>query len=187
MAEVETRVHLLNSTLRIIAQRGLHGVTMRAVADQADCALGLLNYHFDDKDALIVEAYETIAARLMSEATTDVEAAGSADQQVEAHLLVVFKPEFLTADYLSLRLSLWAAVASDPQIGDLNRKLDLDYWGRLVELIQVARPGLTREQAEQRATDVVIAQNGIWLTWIVRPDDAALERCIANCRRVALD
>ena len=88
MAEVDTRVHLLDSTLKVIAQRGLHGVTMRAVADQADCALGLLNYHFDDKDALLVEAYETIATRLMSEATTDVEAAGTADQQVEALSLI---------------------------------------------------------------------------------------------------
>ena len=110
MAEVETRVHLLDSTLKVIAQRGLHGVTMRAVAEQADCALGLLNYHFADKEALIVEALESIAERLMSEAAADVARASGLDAEVEAHLLVVFKPEFLTTDYLSLRLSLLSLI-----------------------------------------------------------------------------
>lgn len=186
MAEVDTRAHLLDSTLKVIAQRGLHGVTMRAVAEEAECALGLLNYHFDDKDALIVEAYRSVAAKLMSTAGVDVDVAEDADGRVDAHLLVVFKPEFLTVDYLSLRLSLWAAVASDPKIGELNRQLDLNYWRRLAELIAAARPTLQISQAEQRATDIVIAQNGIWLTWIVRPDDAALKRCIDRCRAIAL-
>jgi AcrR family transcriptional regulator len=186
MSDVDTRVHLLDAALKVIARRGLHGMTMRAVAKEADCALGLLNYHFDDKDALIVEAYQRIADRLMSAADADTDDATTPDEKVDAYLRVVFKPEFLATDYLSLRLSLWAAVESEPKIGELNRQLDLNYWGGLATLISKARPALSKEQAQDRATDVVIAQNGIWLTWVVRPDEAALKRCIDRCHQVAL-
>ena len=186
MAESDTRVHLLDAALRVIASEGLHGMTMRAIATEADCALGLLNYHFDDKDALIVEAFQRIVDRLMNSAAAESDLATTPDAKVDAYLQVVFKPEFLATEYLSLRLSLWAAVASDDKIGDLNRRLDLDYWGGLASLIEAARPELSRSDAEERATDVIIAQNGIWLTWIVRPDEDALKRCIDHCRETAL-
>ena len=186
MSQGETRDHLLDAALVVIADRGLHGLTMRAVSAEADSALGLVNYHFEDKDALIVEAYERIVDRLISASMAAVERANSDHAKLTAFIETVFDEAFLNTDYLTLRLSLWAAAASDGKIAELNTQLDRNYWNRLTDLIGRARPELSSQDARDRATDIMIMQNGMWLTWVVRPDRDALERCRAQCRAIVL-
>ena len=42
----------------VIVRDGVRGTSMRQVAQEADVSLGLLSYHFDGKDSLIVAAFE---------------------------------------------------------------------------------------------------------------------------------
>lgn len=186
MASSETRDQLLDAAVRVLAERGLHGFTMRAVSTEADCALGLVNYHFEDKDALVVETYQRIVDQLMDASAAAVATAEGPDEKLIAFIETVFGEAFLNADYLTLRLSLWAAAGSEPSVAALNMRFDRNYLDQLAELLRKARPALTEAEAEDRATDIMVAQNGIWLSWVVRPDEAALERCLVHCRALAL-
>lgn len=187
MSQGETRDQLVDAALVVLAERGLHGLTLRAVSSEADSALGLVNYHFADKDALVVEAYQKIVDRLTEASRAAVEGADSAESKLIAFIGTAFEPDFLNSDYLTLRLSLWAAASNEPAIAEVNTRLDEDYWNRLTELLGAARPDLTDHESSDRATDIMVAQNGIWLSWIVRPDEGALERCLEHCRALALD
>lgn len=187
MAPSETREQLLDAAVAVLAVRGLHGFTMRAVSAEAGCAVGLVNYHFQDKDALVVEAYQQIVDRLTIASSKAVADADTAEKRLIAFIDAVFAPEFLNVDYLTVRLSLWAAAASEPSVAALNTRFDRSYLERLTELLVAAHPSLTTARAEERATDIMVAQNGIWLSWVVRPDHAALDRCMAHCHQVALD
>lgn len=54
----ESRSRILNATLVLIAQRGLHGVTHRAIAAQAAVPLSLTTYFFSSLADLISQAFD---------------------------------------------------------------------------------------------------------------------------------
>lgn len=56
-----TRARVLDAALDVLAERGVDGVTMQAVAERADVALRTIYNHFPTKDALVIEAYNRSA------------------------------------------------------------------------------------------------------------------------------
>lgn len=186
MSTTDSRDQLVDAALSVLAESGLHGFTLRAVSTRADCALGLVNYHFADKNSLVIEAYQQIVDRLSEASDRAVAAADDDEAKLIAFIETVFDPAFLNTDYLTLRLSLWAAAGSDDLIAELNTRFDRDYLLRLTELLSAARPELIDDEAQARAADIMVAQNGVWLSWAVRPDHAALDRCLKHCHDLAL-
>ncbi|MGH9006294.1 MAG: helix-turn-helix domain-containing protein, partial [Acidimicrobiales bacterium] len=57
------RRQLLEAALRLIAERGLHAATVRAVADEAGVTPGLVVHHFRTKDQLAEEVDRLVVAR----------------------------------------------------------------------------------------------------------------------------
>jgi TetR/AcrR family transcriptional regulator, regulator of biofilm formation and stress response len=57
------RREILEATLRLIGERGVSGVTHRAVAQEANVALASTTYYFDSKAALVEEAVELMIER----------------------------------------------------------------------------------------------------------------------------
>jgi AcrR family transcriptional regulator len=53
---VDTRAALLDATMRVVAERGLRGLTHRAVAEAAGVTHGLVRHYFGSVDALLLEA-----------------------------------------------------------------------------------------------------------------------------------
>ncbi|MFJ3975414.1 TetR/AcrR family transcriptional regulator [Streptomyces sp. NPDC090021] len=70
----------------LIAERGLEGLTHRAIAERADVSLSSTTYHFADREALIRAALERAAERFASFVRHWAEAHADADpeQVVEA-------------------------------------------------------------------------------------------------------
>jgi TetR/AcrR family transcriptional regulator, regulator of biofilm formation and stress response len=64
----DTRGALLDATMRVVAERGLRGLTHRAVAEAAGVTHGLVRHYFGTVDALLLEALAVQVAR-------DIEAA----------------------------------------------------------------------------------------------------------------
>ena len=58
MAGAETQDVILDAVQSVIVRDGVRGASMRQVALEADVSLGLLSYHFDDKNSLILAAFE---------------------------------------------------------------------------------------------------------------------------------
>ena len=57
----EPNLVLLDATLRLIGDRGLHAITLREVAGAAGLSLGSTTYHFADRDALLIAALSRFA------------------------------------------------------------------------------------------------------------------------------
>jgi AcrR family transcriptional regulator len=64
----DTRAALLEATMRVVAERGLRGLTHRAVAEAAGVTHGLVRHYFGTVDALLLEA-------LAVQVAADIEAA----------------------------------------------------------------------------------------------------------------
>jgi AcrR family transcriptional regulator len=54
------RQALLDATVRVVARKGLRGVTYREVAEEAGVTYGLVSHHFGSRDALIRETLEYV-------------------------------------------------------------------------------------------------------------------------------
>jgi len=53
--ETDTRQRLLDAAFRVAAREGVEGVSVRAVAKEADVYLAAVHYHFGTKDELLAE------------------------------------------------------------------------------------------------------------------------------------
>ena len=176
---------ILDGALTLLARSGISGVSMRAVAREAGVALGLVNYYYEGKTALIAAALERIGeqdAALLDHAT-----ATAPDERLRQTLRRVVSPEMLTPDYLALRLQLWALPQADAELAEVNAAAHRRYRDGLAALISAARPDLSKGDVTRRATDIAVVQNGIWLTSLLGVDKAAVRRSVALCERIALE
>jgi AcrR family transcriptional regulator len=157
---------------------------MRAVAGEAKVALGLVNYYFDDKTSLIAAALRRIEEQDI--AIVEPDPMLPPDERVRTSLRRVADPEFLTTEYLSLRLQLWSLAQADEAFARVNTEAQARYRARLAALIRAARPGLSLAECRKRAADVDILQNGMWLTALLGLDRASIRRTVARSEEIAL-
>ncbi|MFW2383574.1 MAG: TetR/AcrR family transcriptional regulator [Acidimicrobiales bacterium] len=185
MTLTQTQEQILDAAMNCIIRDGMEGASMRSVAREAEVSLGLLSYHFDDKRTLIVAAFQLVTDRLFAASLETLEGIEDPEERVRAYIHNAFTPEFLTPDYLALRLALWAISRTDPLIAKAESKHERRYTNQLAMLIRTARPSVSKREADNRATDVIVTQNGLWLNWARYQKKADLERGLRRCEAIA--
>jgi AcrR family transcriptional regulator len=175
---------ILEAVIDLLARDGISGVSMRAVAREAGVALGLVNYHFQDKTSLIKAALHRVEEQDLALVEPDPDL--SPEERLRTALKRVAEPRFLTTEYLSLRLQLWALARAHEDYERINTDAQKRYRAGIATLIRDARPDLTRAECTRRAADIDVVQNGIWLTALLGLDRAAVRRSVARCEEIAL-
>lgn len=181
--QVDRQSRILEAALDLLSRHGISGVNMRAVAREAGVALGLVNYYFEDKSSLIRAALHSIDEQDVTLVAPDP--ALPADEQLRKALRRVAGPEFLTTRYLSLRLHLWALAQAHEDFGRINAAAFDRYLDGLTALIRNAKPDLSGTQCRERAADIVVVQNGMWLTALLGVDQASIKRGVARTEEIA--
>ena len=183
-AAKDRRRSVLDAVLALLASKGIAGVSMRAVAREAGVALGLVHYYFDDKTSLIAEALREIEQQDLR--ILEPDSSVSAERRLRAALRRVADPEFLTIDYLSLRMQLWSLAQVNPEFAGINTAAQARYRDGLAALIRAARPNLDRRECGRRAADIDVIQNGVWVTALLGLDRASIRRSLARTEAIAL-
>lgn len=168
----------------MLGRDGISGLSIRAVAREAGIAAGLVGYYFEDKAALIRAALRRIGEQDL--ALLDTDPALSAQDQLRSAIRRVAGSEFLTTEYLSLRLHLWSLAQAHQDFEAINTQAQAEYRATLARLIRAARPELSRSESTRRAADIDVLQNGLWLTALLGLDRASVRRCVARCEEIAL-
>ena len=186
MGGAETQDIILDAVQSVIVREGVSGASMRQVAQEADVSLGLLSYHFDDKDSLILAAFERATQTLKDASLEAADSVDDPDAKVTAFVRGSFGGEFLSSDYLRLRVSLWAVALTDPEMAKIDTRYYHEYSVALQALIAAARPSLAPSEVAARTSDVVAYTNGLWLEWARFHNDADLERGLRLAESMAL-
>lgn len=97
-----TRQRIIDTALQLFAAKGYEGTTMRDIAAEAGCSLGLAYRYFGSKEDLVLELYRWLAVQLEELAPT-LPAASIADRfhHLMRALLVAMAPHRLTLVALS--------------------------------------------------------------------------------------
>ena len=184
MSRVDREALILEAVLRLLSRHGISGVSVRAVAREASVSLGLVHYYYSDKSSLIAAALRRVEEQDLAIVRPDRSL--PPEERVRTALRRVADPEFLTTDYLSLRLQLWALAQADETFANINTRAQRRYRAELAALIGTARPELTRAERERRATDIDILQNGMWLTALLGLGRTAIRRTGTRTEEIAL-
>ena len=181
--QMDRQSRILEAALDLLSRHGISGVSMRAVAREAGVALGLVNYYYDDKTSLIRAALRRVDEHdlllVAPDPTSDPE------EQLRKALRRVAAPDLLTTRYLSLRLHLWALARADEGYAQINAEAFDRYLDGLAALVSNAQPALSWEASRGRAADIVVIQNGMWLTALLGIDQASIQRSIARTEQIA--
>lgn len=175
---------ILDAALRLLATHGIAGVSMRAVAREADVGLGLVNYYYTDKHSLVCAALQRIEEEDV--ALLDPVPGLDPREQLVAALKRVAEPALLTQEYLALRLQLWSLATAHPDFAAINARAHERYRARLTDLVREAQPSLSRAECRARAADVDVVQNGLWLSALLGVDRAAVRRALERTEAIAL-
>ncbi|WP_104043659.1 TetR/AcrR family transcriptional regulator [Arthrobacter sp. ZGTC412] len=181
--QVDRQSRILEAAMDLLSRHGIAGVSMRAVAREAGVALGLVNYYYDDKTSLIRAALRRVDEHDLLLVAPDPSAAP--DEQLRKALRRIAGADLLTTRYLSLRLHLWALAQADEDYAQINAAAFDRYIDGLASLIANAQPGLSWEECRARAADIVVIQNGMWLTSLLGVDRESIKRSISRTEEIA--
>ncbi|MET1087973.1 MAG: TetR/AcrR family transcriptional regulator [Arthrobacter sp.] len=181
--QIDRQSRILEAAMDLLSRHGISGVSMRAVAREAGVALGLVNYYYDDKTSLIRAALNRVDEQDLLLVAPDP--LSPPDEQLRQALRRISGADLLTTRYLSLRLHLWALAQADEDYAQINAAAFDRYIDGLASLVANAQPGLPWEECRDRAGDIVVIQNGMWLTSLLGVDKESIKRSILRTEEIA--
>ncbi len=82
MAPTDRRREVSEAAWRVIVREGLDRASMRAIAKEMDCTIGLVNHHFRNKQELMLFALHRVTERLQAMMQTAIENVSGTEQLV---------------------------------------------------------------------------------------------------------
>ncbi len=180
------RQQLIEATIDVMARKGYSGTTMFDVAKAAGLSSGIVNFHFETKEKLLVETLKYLADEYRANWHKALNAAGKDPaEQLSALLFSDFNPDICAPRKLAAWCAFWAEAQSRPTYLEHCGSNDEEYSAIVLDLckaiIKKGRYSLVPDLIA-RALDALL--EGLWLDLMTmaRPyslDDA--KRTIAAC------
>lgn len=145
----------------VLAEQGLSGLTVRAVAERAGCSTGLVMHAFAGKRELLVHARHLLHER----AARSADAAEAAEADPAAKLRAVLRQAACLTPAKREDARVWlaflAAAAGDEELAAVHREHHRVLVRRLERLVGEAVPGLPRAQRGVRARSLAALVEGL--------------------------
>lgn len=175
------REELMDATLRVLARRGLAQTTLADVADAAGLSRGIVNFHFESKERLLLETLTRLSAEYDATWRAGLEAAGPAPAERLRALLVADLSETVCAPE---KLAAWFAFFAESGARSDYRDL---CWARddaLLDAITTLCRALEAEggygyDARRTAMAIYAMEEGLWLRLMLGNAGLAREDALA--------
>ena len=179
------RAAIVRAALTVLQTEGYAALTARKIAAQAGMSLGHISYHFTNMDEVMSEAYR-LAAQLLQETEARLRGGnGSARDQFAALLKAGFTDDILNPAYLRMRIDLWSAALTRPEIARTELDLYLAYRARLESLLNDMAHYSRRDRVPAVCDVIMATLDGLWLDWMRRRDRGAVDRGLELVQKLA--
>ena len=145
----ERRAEVVEAAFRLLARDGVEGLSMRAVAKEAGCTIGLLNHWFDSKDDLVEAAF----ARAVDAAVERSRALREHDASVHDSLREFLPLDDDRAEELRVGVAFWALGIGRPELRERHAER---YRGLRQELKRDARIHDVPDTPDNPVADLLI-------------------------------
>ena len=178
-----TRSRLLEAAVRCLAERGVAGATVGAVAERAGVSRGAAQHHFPTREDLFLAALghmlDSRSTELRRSATEVPEGAGRTEAVVGVVAEAFSSVEFQAA------LQLWASAASDPtlrtHIVPMEERIGREIHRTTVELLGVDESVAGARETVQATLDMA---RGLGLAHLLTDDTARRRRIVEQWARM---
>jgi AcrR family transcriptional regulator len=184
-ASKETRrLQLIEATIDSLARRGYSETTLADVADGAGLSRGIVNFHFESKDKLLVATLQHMAEEYAGHWRGALDRAGSDPARRLAALVAAdFDRNVCNRRKLAAWCAFWGEARSRPTYQALCGARDEAYQDTVVELCAalIEEGGYPLDaRATALALDAML--EGLWLRLMMRGEDMTREKGHAAAR-----
>lgn len=159
------RQSLIDATAHCLAEQGVAGASVRAICRAAGVSPGLLRHYFSGVEALIVETYRDVGAKVAAALDQAVRHAGDAPHaRLEAYVVASFLPPVVDPSLLATWLAFWSLVKSDAAVALAHADIYRAYRSGMETLV-TACLGESGRGVDVRLIVVAITAlvDGLWL------------------------
>lgn len=159
------REQLIEATIDTLAAKGYAATTLADVAKAAGLSGGIVNFHFETKDKLLVETLRYLALEYRTNWRTAIAMAGSsAGERLMALLTADFNEVVCTPRTLAAWCAFWAEAQSRPTYLEHCSANDDEYQGVITELVsEIVTEGGYRFAPGPIARSLEAMMEGLWL------------------------
>ena len=163
----------MRATLELIAEEGVRGATVRAIAERAEVTQGLIRHYFSTKEELVLAAYTRHMGAMTDQAFASAIGA-TAKERLAALLVASVTQPVVDAAAVGLWAGFLNHVRQDARMQEVHARTYHDFRDRLETLISevLAQDGRAADPGECRrlaiACNAVI--DGLWLEGGALPD-----------------
>ncbi|MGB6119834.1 MAG: TetR family transcriptional regulator C-terminal domain-containing protein [Mesorhizobium sp.] len=178
-ASKETRrLQLIEATIDSLAKRGYSETTMADVADGAGLSRGIVNFHFESKEKLLVATLKHMSDEYSAHWRGALDKAGEDSAwRLWAVVAADFDRAVCTRRKLAAWCAFWGEAKSRPTYQALCGARDSDYQATMTELCEaLASEAGYRFDPARTALGLAAMLEGLWLRLMMGGDDLNRER-----------
>jgi AcrR family transcriptional regulator len=179
-ASKETRQQqLIEATIDSLAKRGYSETTMADVADGAGLSRGIVNFHFESKEKLLISTLQFMSDEYANHWNAALEKAGpGAADKIWSLVNADFDRKICTKRKLAAWCAFWGEAKSRPTYQALCGASDQNYQQTFVELCtELKADGGYAYDAEPMALGVCSMMEGLWFRLMMN-DGLTRERAL---------
>ena len=182
--------HLVRSAYKVMGEKGMGGLSLQDVADEAGVSKAILPYYFSSKENLILLTMRWVLARVAERIRAETfSGAASAPEKVSAMIDAIFvNPESNRRFYLVFFDFLGYAARND-RFGDVGATFHEICNGLYAEVVKVGQEegAFARRDPREAAAVVRAMVDGLFIQWIQDKGwRDSHERCREACKRAVL-
>ncbi len=179
------RQQLINATIDSLAKRGYAATTMANVSDGAKLSRGIVNFHFESKENLLLETLQFLSDEY---AQNWEEQLAAAPDDTASQLLVLVLADLDRKICTPRKVAAWFAMLAEAKSRPAYQKLcwerDRKYRGKLEALCSAAKAEAGYDYDPHNVTAAIYAmQEGLWLRLMLSGRDYTRETALAVVRQ----
>jgi len=170
---------LIDSTIDSIAKRGFSETTLADVADGAGLSRGIVNFHFQSKDQLLVETLQYLSEEYSDNWERALRKAGpSPAERLIALVKADFEPAVCNRKKVATWSAFWGEAKSRPTYLKLCAERDKAYADAMLAICQdvIDEGGYPDLEAQTVADGLSAITDGLWLDLLMEPSSFDRER-----------
>ena len=166
------RKQLIDATVTCVSKYGISGTTLTAVTQEAGLSLGIVNFHFKSKDALLKETLMSLAEEhraLWKKATQNDDL--SAAQMLGAIVDAQFHPRICSRKKLAVWFAFFGETAHRKSYRLSSSHIDIERQETSADLCRevIAEGGYVGIDADSVSLTLESLFDGFWLNMLMYP------------------
>ncbi len=179
------RIQLIEATIDCIARRGFSDLTLAQVAEAARLSVGIVNFYFRSKDALLIATLKHLVEEYRRQIDDAVAKVGPAPMaQIDAMLEVDFHRAVANRKQVTVWYAFWGETRWRPEFLRICSELSVAFQTGMTDLFRriIADGGYAGIDPDLVARGYNAMIDGLWLDMLISPKETDRESAKATVR-----